>query len=319
MARRLVRLLFIVLLIWGADNTLSAQTDATGSKLVAIVCSDSSFATERSLKGIKQTFTRSSLDVQIEEINLKYEGNEKTTSKINLLKPDLVVTVGSPSTIFIKENFPDIPLIFSTVLNPETSGILDTLSGRPKTVTGASLDIPIDIQFQKFKMVHPNLKRVGVIYTKQTEKLIEEAQKIAPTLGLELVAIKIESEREMPLALDSICRVADGIWTTADDLIYTPQATKFMILSSIRNRKPIMGFTPSFVESGALVGLSYDYKDIGRRAGQLAIRYINGEPIDSLPIAAPGVIYLHLNLNTAKQMGIVIDQSLVDISKGIYK
>ena len=319
MAKRLIRLLLLLLLIIGADNTLSAQTDATGSKLVAIVCSDSSFATERSLKGIKQAISRSSLSIQIEEINLKYEGNEKTASKISLLKPDLVVTVGSPSTIFIKENFPDIPLIFSTVLNPETSGILDTLSGKPKTVTGASLDIPVDIQFQKFKMVNPGLKRVGVIYTKQTEKLIEDANQIAPTLDLELVAIKIESEKEMPQALDSICRVADGIWTTADDLIYTPQATKFMILSSIRNRKPIMGFTPSFVESGALLGLSYDYKDIGRRAGNLALRFIGGEPIDSLPIAAPGVIYLHLNLKTAKQMGITIDQSLVDISKGIYE
>ena len=319
MARRLVRLLLIVLLFMGADNYLSAQTDGTGDILVAIVSSDSSFATERSRKGIKQTFSTSAIPIQIEEINIKLDGTEKTVSKINLLKPDLVVTVGSPSTIFIKDNFPEIPLIFSTVLNPETSGILDTISGKPKTVTGASLDIPIDIQFQKFIMVHPGLKKVGVIYTEQTEKQIKEAARIAPALGLELIAIKIESERQMPIALDSLCRVADGIWTTADDLIYTPQATKFMILSSIRNSKPIMGFSPSFVKSGALMGLNYDYKDIGRRAGKLALRFINGEPIDSLPIESPGVIYLHINLKTAKQMGLVIDQSLVDISKEIYE
>lgn len=319
MAKRLVRLLLIVLILMGAKNNLSAQADRTGEFLIAIVSSDSSYATNRSLKGIKQTFSRSSLNIQVEEINLKYEGPQETVSKINLLKPNLVVTVGSPSTIFIKDSFPEIPLIFSTVLNPETSGILDTLSGKPKKVTGASLDIPIDIQFQKFIMVHPGLKKVGVIYTEQTEKLIKEAVRIAPSLGLELVGIKIESEREMPTALDSICRVADGIWTTADDLIYTPQATRFMILSSLRNSKPIMGFSPSFVKSGALMGLNYDYKDIGRRAGELALRWISGEPIDSLPIASPGVIYLHINLKTAKQMGIVIDQSLVDISKEIYE
>ena len=80
-----------------------------------------------------------------------------------------------------------------------------------------------------------------------------------------------------------------------------------------------MGFSPSFVKSGALLGLKYDYKDIGRRAGELAMRFLQGEPLADIPIASPGVIYLHINLKTANQIGIEVDQSLVDISKEIYK
>jgi putative ABC transport system substrate-binding protein len=317
--KRLVLFLLIPLVLGFADSEVYSQVAVEGNRLVTIVCSDSSLASIRSLKGIRQTLMASGLALDIEEVNFKAEHPDEVQTRLSLLKPDLIISVGSRSTLFIKDNFADQPLVFSTVLNPETSGILDMNDPVKRNVTGASLDIPVNIQFQKFKLVNPGMKKIGVVYTAQTEKLIEEAQLIVTDLGLELVSIRIESDKELPRALDSLCRVVDGIWTTPDDFIYTPQATKFMILICLRNHIPIMGFTPSFVESGALLGLNYDYKDIGRRAGELAVRYLKGEPMDSIPIAPPGVIYLHINLKTANQLGIDIDQSLVDISKEIYK
>jgi putative tryptophan/tyrosine transport system substrate-binding protein len=319
LVRRILLILTVVLLLFPGDHEALSQNVNTHNKLVAIVCSDSSIASTRSIKGIRQSLKRSDYAVEFNEMNIKSEGEDAIISKLNLLKPDLVITVGSPSTIFIKGKFPEIPLIFSTVLNPETSGIITDNENSLRNITGASLDIPIEIQFKKFMRVHPNLKSVGVIYTEQTSMLIEEARQIAPQLGLELTAIKITVEKDVPKALDSLCRVVDGIWTTADDFIYTPQATKFMILASLRNRKPIMGFTPSFVKSGALMGLNYDYKDIGRSAGEQAIRFFNGEEMSKIPIAIPGMIYLHINMKTANQLGIDIDQSLVDVSKEIYQ
>ncbi|NIP42539.1 MAG: hypothetical protein GWO41_09455 [candidate division Zixibacteria bacterium] len=317
MSKKLILLWVSIFFLVGIGKGYSQEPQAE-KKHIAVVCSDSSLASLRSFKGIIQRLQTADIPVEYAELNLKADGHENTTAKLKLLQPDLVITVGSPATLLIKENLPDLPLIFSTVLNPQTSGIIDA-SDSILDITGASLDIPIDIQFQKFKMIYGGLKKIGVIYTEQSEPLIEEARQIAPQLDLELVAIRIDSDRELPLALDSLCRVADGIWTTADDLIYTPQATKFMILVSLRNKKPIMGFSPSFVKSGALLGLNYDYKDIGRRAGGLAMRYLLGESLSEIPIASPGVIYLHINLKTATQMGIEVDQSLVDISKEIYK
>lgn len=317
MIKRLI-LLWAISIIASSAPTVFSQEAQANARHVAVICSDSSVASLRSLKGITQSISKADIPIDIIELNYKADGADNIRSRINLIKPDLVISIGSPSTIFIKENFPELPLVFSTVLNPSTSGII-TGEDAGKNITGASLDIPIDIQFQKFKMVYHNLKTLGVIYTDQTSGLIEEAQEIAPELGLELIAIRIESDREVPKALDSLCRVVDGIWTIADDSIYTPQATKFMILVSLRNKKPIMGFSPSFVKSGALLGLNYDYKDIGRRAGDLALRYLRGESLAEIPVAAPGVIYLHINLKTASQLGIEVDQSLVDISKEIYK
>lgn len=305
--------------LFGTGQFCSAQDAPAVKKLVAIVCSDSSVATNRSIKGIKQSLKHSGIDIQFEEINYKAEGKNKVKSMLEVLDPDLVISVGSPSTIFIREEFPQKPLIFSTVLNPETSGIINPNDTSNRNVTGSTLDIPVEIQFQKFKMIHPGLKKLGVIYTDNTAPLIEAAYKVAPNLDIEFHAIKISSDKDVPGALDSLCRVVDGIWTTADDLIYTPQATRFMILAALRNGKPIMGFSPNFVKSGALLGLNYDYKDIGRQAGELAVNYFHGTPINELPLAPPGVIYLYINLKTAHQLGIEIDQSLVDISKEIYE
>lgn len=314
--KSLYSLAFCLLVVTAAGF---AQNTDSLKKLVLIVCSDSTHATSRSVKGIRQSLKYSGLQTEIEEINFKTEDKTKLKSIINVLNPNLIISVGSPSTKYIKETFPDKALVFSTVLNPTTSGIISPEDSSRNRITGSTLDIPVDIQFQKFKMVYPSLKKMGVIYTENTASLIEEAYQVAPRLDLEFHAIKINSDKELPKALDSLCRVVDGIWTTADDQIYTPQATRFMILAALRNGKPIMGFSPNFVKSGALLGLNYDYKDIGRQAGELAASHLRGTPISNLPLAPPGVIYLHINLKTANQLGIEIDQSLVDISKEIYK
>lgn len=288
---------------------------------LAIVYSDSLNSTLRTIKGIKSTISsRYKESIYFEYLlTNSHEENNGRIARIKELDPKLILTVGSFATKTVADRIKNKPIIFSAVLNPETSGFVRSLSKPGGNITGASLDIPPDIQFKYFKQVVRNLKKIGVLYTDETENLIAPARILARQAGLDLLAMKINSEKEIPDALDSLNRVVDGLWSVADGKIYSPRSTRFILLNTLRNSKPFMGFSGNLVESGALFGLDYDYKDIGRQAGKIASKVIAGRSPSSVPVAVPGIIWFHYNEKTAQHIAINIPEDLAAVAKEVYR
>jgi putative ABC transport system substrate-binding protein len=231
----------------------------------------------------------------------------------------MILTVGTQATEIISSKVTDRPIIFSAVLNPVTSGFVKSLSEPGGNITGASLDIPPDIQFNYFKRVITNLRKIGVLYTAETANLIPPAKVLATAAGLELQAIEIKNEKELPVALDKLMQSVDALWSVADRNLFSPNMTKFILLSTLRNGKPLMGFSKNLVESGALFALDYDYKDIGRQAGQIVSEIISGRPPASIPVAVPGVLYFHYNEKTAKHINVTIPDDLAAVAKEVFR
>jgi putative ABC transport system substrate-binding protein len=288
---------------------------------LAIAYSDSLRSTLRTVKGIKSAIVKHYPETVFHEYLLtsSKEGNEARVEEIKSLSPKLIITVGSYATQVISDRIKDRPVIFSAVLNPETSEFVKTLDNPGGNMTGASLDIPSDIQFKYLKRVIKNLKKVGVLYTNETENLIPPARAVASGLGLKLYASKIESEKDIPIALDSLNRIVDAFWSVADGRIYSPRSTRFILLNTLRNSKPFMGFSSNLVESGALFGLDYDYKDIGRQAGKIACEVLSGKSPASIPVAVPGIIWFHYNEKTAEHIQIEIPEDLAAVAKEVYR
>jgi putative ABC transport system substrate-binding protein len=158
-----------------------------------------------------------------------------------------------------------------------------------------------------------------VLYTSETEPLIQEAKSVSSDLGIKLVAQPIQSEKEIPAVLEKLKNEVDGIWAVADPLIFTPQSTQFILLFTLRNGLPLMGLTPSFVQAGALFTLAPDYKDVGRQAGEMALEIISGKSPTNIPVTMPRMIYLYLNLKTAEQINLLISPDLIEVAKEVFK
>ncbi|UCD17350.1 MAG: ABC transporter substrate-binding protein [Candidatus Zixiibacteriota bacterium] len=299
---------------------LSTNLQAGEVKL-AIVHSDSLRATLRTIRGIKSTINKSEDNCEFHECLLAPDLAviDKQIADIRKFAPELVLTIGSHATKAVSDRIKDIPIVFSAVLNPETSGFVKTLQNPGGNITGASLDIPFDIQFNYFKRVIRGLRTVGVLYTVETANLIPPAKILANAAGIRLIAIKIKSEKEIPEALEKLNREVDGIWSVADGGIFTPRSTRFILLNTLRNAKPLMGFSRNLVESGALFSLDYDYKDIGRQAGKIAIRILKGKPPSQIPVAVPSILWFHYNEKTARHINVEIPEDLIAVAKEVYK
>jgi len=309
------RILLFVFLIFFIGNA-SASTIK-----LAIVYSDSLKSTIRTIKGIRGTISKHYNSTIYYEhlLTSNLDEIEKQISKIKENDPTLLLTVGSFATEIISDRIKNKPIIFSAVLNPETSGFVQSLQHPGGNITGASLDIPPNIQFKYFKRVIKDIKKIGVLYTEETANLIPPAKALAQQAGLELQAIKIGSPKDLPEALESLTSKVDGLWSVADPNIYSPRSTRFILLNTLRNGKPFMGFSKNLVESGALFALDFDYKDIGRQAGKIAIGVLAGKPPASIPVAVPGIIWFHYNEKTAKHINIKIPEDLVAVAKEVYR
>jgi putative ABC transport system substrate-binding protein len=138
-------------------------------------------------------------------------------------------------------------------------------------------------------------------------------------MGMELAAIEVTGPRDLPRALDSLAGCAQGLWSVADPNLFDPQSTKFILLNSLRQGLPFMGFSRYVVESGALFALDFDYKAIGRQAGQIAAKVLKGANPGQIPVSAPDIIWFHYNENTARHAKIEIPSELVAIAKEVYR
>jgi putative ABC transport system substrate-binding protein len=308
-------ILVFTILLFPCQN-LCAQT-----KTIVIVKSSSAEPFLKAVEGFKKEIRKS----QIEAIFVEYDVSDESlaesqiSQKIRDLKPDLIVTIGSRSTAIVSQKIKDIPIVFSMVLNPVSSGFVQSMRSSGNNLTGASLDIPISIQLEKFKLLFPKLKKLGVLFTQDSKSVITEAQSICKKMGVELVAKLISSEKEIPEATEALDQEVDGLWAVADTIIFTPQSTQYILLYTLRNGLPLMGLSTSFVKAGALFTLACDHKDVGRQAGELALRTLSGEEPSQIPITIPRMIYLCLNLRTAEQINLRIPDNIVSVAKEVFK
>jgi putative ABC transport system substrate-binding protein len=287
-----------------AAIALVAAPVAGAAPVVAVVKSGAPAPFERATKAITAALGASPL--QPEVLTFDLEGDEakggEVFERVRRAKPSLIITVGSLATAAALAETTTEPIVFSMVLYPEQSGF--TGAGRTR-VTGASLDIPPDVQFAWVRRLLPSARRLGVVYhPPETGKVVAAARAAAAKHGFTLVARAIEERDDPVAAFRALMEDVDVVWSVADGHVFTPQATPALILASLRRRVPLVGLSTAQVRAGALAALYSDYDDVGAQTAALALKVLQGEAPTSLPVTTPRHIGLALNLRTADHLGL---------------
>ncbi|UCE23355.1 MAG: ABC transporter substrate-binding protein [Candidatus Zixiibacteriota bacterium] len=297
-------------------------SSALGQRVeIAVLTGDSLTSTQRTLHGARKVITDNYPDANfsIFLISKDSQHNQRVVESVKNLRPRIILTIGSKATSAAQQELSDYPIVFSGVKYPVLSGFVESLEKPGRNITGASLDIPTDVQFGCFKKILPDMKKLGVLYTENTASLIPHASVVAARLGLELVAVNVDSDKDLPKALDSLALTVDGIWSVADPNLFKPQSTRYILLNTVRRGMPFMGFSRYVVESGALFALDFDYKAVGFQAGDIANKIIAGEKPENVRVTAADVIWFHYNENTARRINVDIPEELASVAKEVYR
>jgi len=226
-------------------------------------------------------------------------------------KPDLIYSLGGESTESAINNTSTIPIV-STM-------ILKRFSKEVTNMTGVYLNYPLTTQFRWLKKFFFEQRKVAIFFNEEENgAIIQEAKKIADQEGLELVAIPVQSPKELPYALEQLRNNIEIIMAIPDEVAMSPKTAKEVLLASFRNRVPLIGLSDNWVKSGALYALSWDYDDLGRQCAIQSDKLTKGVSIQNVPIEYPRKITYSINTKIAEHLNMDISSALLKNAKLIF-
>ena len=219
--------------------------------------------------------------------------------------PDLILAVGLLDASKALERIHDIPIVYVMVLDLEGE-FADRVN-----VTGVNMRPSIGVQLQNIRKVLSNIRNVGVVFDPDRNGLyIQEAVKMASSLGLEILVEPVTTARVVPSKLLDIRDRVDLIWMIFDATVMKPQTLEYFILFSLENRIPLVAFSEKYIQMGAFMAFELDPKDMGRQAGEMANQILAGKQPGEIPVQEARTVSVTVNRTVAKKFGIRLDDAL---------
>jgi len=220
------------------------------------------------------------------------------------LKPDVILTAGTPGTLAAKQATESIPIVTAIAGEPVAAGLVSSLAKPGGNVTGLSTLAPEleGKRLELFKQAVPKLSRVVALlnpanpYTRIAWKA---AQTAAEALGVKLQPVEARSPNDLDRAFATIKEARpNGLIVVPDRLLLAYRASIVQFMT--KNRLPGMFPFRDFVQEGGLMAYGPDYTDMYRRAATYVDKILKGAKPGDLPIEQPTKFELVINLKTAK-------------------
>ena len=236
-------------------------------------------------------------------------------AELAALKPDVIVTNGSPALRAVKAATGTIPIVMSVIDDPVALGVAQSFAHPGGNVTGLS-NLATGLLGKRLGMLVetvPNPGCVAVLGNPRNASWADNWREItaaAETLGIEPKAIEARSERELATAFTEIVGQHCGALLVMSDAFYFGARVRLTELAA-RHGVPASYDNRQIVAAGGLTSYGPDTNDMVRRAASYVDKILKGANPADLPIEQPTRFELVINLKTAAALGLTVPQALL--------
>ncbi len=222
--------------------------------------------------------------------------------------PPLIFALGAKAAWIARTEFPEIPMIYAMVQDPERYGIVGD------HVTGVGMELPLDAVLAQYEVLLPNLETIGVIVSPNAAaQLLPRTEEAAKRAGLEIRVEQASTPRELRRAFTRLRPGVQALWLAPDPELLTPANFRTLREASVRARLPLLASSETLVRAGALLCVAPDAVEVGNRAAELAraaLALDKGAPLP--PPVEPERPRVVLNRDTAEALGLTLDPVRMD-------
>jgi putative ABC transport system substrate-binding protein len=264
------------------------------------------------LREFKDYLNRQHIEVRITEIALRDKSQDELLNISKVIKsisPNLILALGTPAARLAQESAKNILVLCTMVLDPEASKI---------EPPGISIDIPIQIKLRQLKRLLPDAKKIGLFYSPSTSNKCDEASLISGRFGLEVVARKINSAKELPNAFKGLWRQIDCFLIIPDSKIYSAKSVEYILIEAFRKKIPVIGLSSSYTKAGALISFECNYENLGKQTAETALNMLNGKDPASIGFLGPKEIDFSLNILAAKRLDIKLLPEIIKEAREVF-
>ena len=241
------------------------------------------------------------------------ELGKKLARKLRASNASLVVAVGLKAALAAKVEIVDVPIVYMMILDPLKHQLTAA------NMTGTLLEVPVGQQMKIMRTFLPTLHQLGTLYDPaKTSSRINEAARQAALSDFQLKGLPIESDKDVPPQLRALLSDVEAHWLIPDSTVLTNESVRFILESALARQIPVIGFSPEFTRLGALLSISVNYGDVGRKTGLLVKHILDGNkllPGDPLPIER---LKITVNLKTARFLGMTFPKELMSLIDETY-
>ncbi|VVO07861.1 ABC transporter substrate-binding protein [Pseudomonas fluorescens] len=115
-------------------------------------------------------------------------------------------------------------------------------------------------QLRLIAAILPQARRIGVLYSADSEFLLPELRQHAKPLGLEIVPQRWDNTSDSR-PLQTLFKNSDVLLGLDDPQLYNPKTAKNLLLSSYAQQLPLVGPNAGFVRAGSLASTYSDQTD----------------------------------------------------------
>lgn len=265
-------------------------------------------ALDKARQGFEDAFKEKGINVNFKEKNANGEISTANLIANNFVneKVDLIYAIATTSAQASSNATKNIPIVFSAVTDPIDAGLT------AKNITGVSDKINIKEQLLLLKQINPNVKTIGFLYNsseKNSVSQLRDIEEIVKELELELVVKSVTQANEVLQALNYVLVKADALYTPTDNLIASVMPV--ITAKAIESKKIVIGAETSHVDLGALITKGIDYYEMGKMAGEMAIKILVEKTIpEQIPHLTLNVTEIKINNDTLNKLGITLPDKI---------
>jgi putative ABC transport system substrate-binding protein len=232
----------------------------------------------------------------------------KYAAELAALPSDVILAEGSEAVGPLQAATRTIPIVFVLVPDPVGQGFVDSLARPGANVTGFTLyEFGMAGKWlQLLKEIAPHVTRAAVIRDSTTTGGVGQfaaIQSMAPSLGVEAVAVNVRDPGEIERTIADFGRSANGgLIVTGSGLAMVHR--ELIATLAARYRLPAVYWDRAPVSAGGLISYGADLRDQYRQAAAYFDRLLKGEQPVTLPVQAPTKYELVINLKAAKALGL---------------
>jgi ABC-type uncharacterized transport system substrate-binding protein len=240
---------------------------------------------------------------------------EESGKQLEQEKVDLIYTVATSVTKAVRQATTNVPIVFYAGNDPVSLGLVETFARPGGRLTGVHFRVG-DLtgkRLEILKEIYPKLHRVVTFYDPTSSVSFEAAKfarDAANQMKVQLLERHVTSVQELRSALGALKKGEVDAYAYTSDAMVGSQAR--LIIETARAK----GFATMYhegglVTDGALASYGISYHEVGLASAKYVQRLLTGTKPKDLPVETVDKIELVINLKTAKQIGLMIPQRVL--------
>ncbi len=213
---------------------------------------------------------------------------------------DIIVAISTPSAQTVlyaaKRGHLKVPIVFTAVSDPVAAKLEPGETNYP--ITGITDTPNVEALLIVMQQMLPRFKTIGLLYNPSESNSVATITHFKKLLTSQSIAIKevtVTSTANVGQAMQNLVGTVDAIYFPQDNTVVSAIET----VAKYTHLLPVFCSDPLLVKRGVLAAVGYDYREVGKEAGEVVAQLLKGKSLAEFPVHHPLEIKTVVNVPLA--------------------